>query len=158
MPRGRPKTLREDYTRIKLQKDTHRSWAKRKVLLQLKSDDELARFLLGRVEVPAPFNSDEYLQDTEPFSSNSQGRASLNIQLFINCITRAGMDTELPEQGRRILVENRAFSTPVRYCMKKVNDYKLKMVYRSQEFLPMYQSTPSRADHSSICRYIIFTS
>ena len=53
---------------IKLQKVTHRLWAERKALLQLKSDDELAHFLLGLVEVPAPFNSDEFLQDTEPFT------------------------------------------------------------------------------------------
>ena len=58
MPRGRPRTLREDYARIKLQKDMHRLWAERKALLQLKSDDELAHFLLGLEEVPAPFNSD----------------------------------------------------------------------------------------------------
>ena len=48
-------------------KDTHRLWAERKAILQLKSDDELVRFLLGFVEVPAPFNSDKFLQDTEPF-------------------------------------------------------------------------------------------
>ena len=93
MPRGRPKTVREGHIRIKLQKDTHCSWVERKVLLQLKSDDELARFLLDLAEVPAPraapliqFNSDEYLQDTGSFNSNSQGRASLEIQHFINCI------------------------------------------------------------------------
>ena len=107
---------------IKLQKDTHCLWTEKKVLLQLKSDDELARFLLNLAEVSArpliQFNSDEYLQDTGPFSSNSQGRASLDIQHFINCITRIGMDTETPEQGRRVLAENTTFSTPVRYCMK----------------------------------------
>ena len=126
MPRGRPKTVREGYIRIKLQKDTHCSWVERKVLLQLKSDDELAHFLLDLAEVPAPravpliqFNSDEYLQDTGPFNSNSQGRASLEIQHFINCITCVGMDTETPEQGGRILVENTTLGTPVRYCMKK---------------------------------------
>ena len=90
--------------RIKLQKDTHCLWTERKVLLQLKSDDELAHFLLDLAEVSARplirFNSDEYLQDTGPFSSNSQGRASLDIQHFINCITRIEMDTETPEQGR----------------------------------------------------------
>ena len=119
--RGRPKIVREGYIRIKLQKDTHCSWVERKVLLQLKSN-ELARFLLDLAEVPEPraapliqFNSDEYLQDTGPFNSNSQGRASLEIQHFINCI----MDTETPEQGRRILVENTTLGTPVRYCMKK---------------------------------------
>ena len=31
---GRPKTLREGYERIKLQKDTRRLWAERKALLQ----------------------------------------------------------------------------------------------------------------------------
>ena len=76
MPRGRPKTLRESYVCIKLQKDMHCLWAERKELLQLKSNDELAHFLL---EVPAPFNSDEFSRDTEPFNSNSQGRASASI-------------------------------------------------------------------------------
>ena len=71
MPLGRPKTLREGYTCIKLQKDTHRLRAERKALLQLKSDNELARFLLGLVEVPTPLNSDEFLQDTELFNNSS---------------------------------------------------------------------------------------
>ena len=71
MPLGRPKTLREGYARIKLQKDTHRLWAERKALLQLKSNNELARFLLGLVEVPALFNSDKFSQDTEPFNNSS---------------------------------------------------------------------------------------
>ena len=53
MPRGRPKTLREGYMRIKLQKDTHCLWTERKALLQLKSDNELARFLLDLAEVSA---------------------------------------------------------------------------------------------------------
>ena len=44
MPLGCPKTLREGYAHIKLQKDTHCLWAERKALLQLKSDNELARF------------------------------------------------------------------------------------------------------------------
>ena len=63
-----PKTLREGHARIKLQKDMHRLWGERKALFQLKSDDELACFLLGLVKVPMPFISDEFSQDTEPFT------------------------------------------------------------------------------------------
>ena len=85
VPRGHPKTVREGYMRIKLQKDTHCLWTERKVLLQLNSDDELARFLFDLAEVSArpliQFKSDEYLQDTGPFSSNSQGRAT-SYQLY----------------------------------------------------------------------------
>ena len=79
MPRGHPKTLREGYARINSKKDTQCLWAERKALLQLKSDNELAHFLLGLVEMPVPFNGHKFLQDTEPFNKNSQGRVSISI-------------------------------------------------------------------------------
>ena len=67
----RPKSVREDYTCIKLQKDTHRLWAERKIALQLKSD----MFLLSLSQVPVLrgalcqsmiwWNSDENLKDRD---------------------------------------------------------------------------------------------
>jgi len=52
MPRGRPRTVRDVYLRIKLQKDTHRLWAERKMTLHLKSNDELAHHLLSSSSLP----------------------------------------------------------------------------------------------------------
>ena len=47
IPHGRPRNVRDDYMRIKLQKDMHRLWAKRKMMLHLKSNNELAHQLLS---------------------------------------------------------------------------------------------------------------
>ena len=51
MPRGRPATGREEYMRIKLHKDTHLLWIEKKKALQLKSDNELALYLLNQPNV-----------------------------------------------------------------------------------------------------------
>ena len=47
IPHGHPRNVRDAYVRIKLQKDTHHLWAERKMMLCLKSDDELVRHLLS---------------------------------------------------------------------------------------------------------------
>ena len=46
MPHGRPSTGREEYAYVKLKKDTHLLWTERKRTLHLKSDNELALYLL----------------------------------------------------------------------------------------------------------------
>ena len=47
MPCGRPATGQEEYTHIKLHKDTHRLWTERKRLLQLKSNNEVTLHFLN---------------------------------------------------------------------------------------------------------------
>ena len=90
MSRGRPRTVREDYTRIKLQKDTHRLWVERKAALQLNSDDELARLLLGLAEMPVPlFQSvpqtdiDANLQHAGTFISSNSCRHTVLLQFYM---------------------------------------------------------------------------
>ena len=43
---GHPSTGREEYTRVKLKKDTHLLWTERKHTLHLKSNNELALYLI----------------------------------------------------------------------------------------------------------------
>ena len=62
-----PKNIKGRLCAYQTSKDTHHLWAERKALLQLKSDNELACFLLGLVEVPALFNSDKFSQDHRTF-------------------------------------------------------------------------------------------
>lgn len=50
MPLGRPRTGRASYVRIKLRQVTHTSWVEMKNSLRLKSDDELASYLLATIE------------------------------------------------------------------------------------------------------------
>ena len=47
MPHGHPRTGNEEYIRVKLRKCTHLLWTERKRALHLKSDNELARYLLN---------------------------------------------------------------------------------------------------------------
>ena len=47
MLRGRPRTANEEYIRVKLRKCTHLLWTERKCALHLKSDNELACYLLN---------------------------------------------------------------------------------------------------------------
>ena len=61
---GCPKTLRED---VQTPKTTHIVCGQKGK--HYFSYNELARFLLALVEVPAPFNSDEFSQDTGPFNT-----------------------------------------------------------------------------------------
>ena len=56
---------------INLQKDMCRSWVGRKAVLQLNSNDELGRFLLGLAEIPAPLFQSVPHKEIGTFSSNS---------------------------------------------------------------------------------------
>ena len=47
MLRGRPKTGNEEHIRIKLRKCIHSLWTKRKHAVYLKSNNELAHYLLN---------------------------------------------------------------------------------------------------------------
>ena len=51
MPFGRPHTGKASYIRIKLRQVMHTSWVEMKNSLRLKSDDELASYLLSTIEV-----------------------------------------------------------------------------------------------------------
>lgn len=98
MPHGHLKTVWEGYMQIKLQKDAYCLWAERKVILQLKRDDELVYFAWCLRSANAIVKQWHGLQDMGSLNSNNQG----NVSLEFNGITCTGMDAE---QGRQVPVE-----------------------------------------------------
>ena len=71
MPRGRPSKGRQMYIRIKLKTTTHSSWTTRKKSLGMKSDDELARYLLDNSVLDGSFNGGGYSADQQASITSS---------------------------------------------------------------------------------------
>ena len=65
MPHGRPAAGREEYTCIKLHKDTHLLWIEGKKALQLKSDNELALYFLNLPNVSSSMVRDMQRSECE---------------------------------------------------------------------------------------------
>lgn len=114
MPRGRPKTVRDVYIRIKLQKDTHHLWAERKTTLRLKSDDELARHLLSSCSLPTAGPTAAAVTQVET------PQATCNENLHEEW--HSGGDSLSTEQLLRSLVHNNAVNNDEGMDTISVND------------------------------------